>query len=155
MPATPFGVLELLRRYNIETEGKHCVIVGASRIAGAPLSMILAEHGHATVTICHKYSKDLASLTKQGDILIVAVGKPNLITAEMVKEGAVVIDIGTTRVDGKQYQRGFTIKGDVDFENVAPRTSYITPVPGGVGPMTIASLLLNTLKAAELRQHDQ
>ena len=155
MPATPFGVMELLRRYNIETEGKHCVMVGASRIAGAPLSMMLAEHGHATVTISHKYSRDLPSLTKQADILLVAVGKPNLITADMVKEGAVVIDIGTTRIEGKQFQRGFAIKGDVDFESVAPKTSFITPVPGGVGPMTIASLLLNTLKAAELRHHGE
>jgi methylenetetrahydrofolate dehydrogenase (NADP+)/methenyltetrahydrofolate cyclohydrolase len=155
MPATPFGVMELLKRYNIETEGKHCVIVGASRIAGAPLSMMLAEHGHATVTICHKYTKNLSSHTRQADILFVAVGKPNHITADMVKNGAVVIDIGTTRVEEKQYQRGFAIKGDVDFENVAPKTSFITPVPGGVGPMTIASLLLNTLKASELRHHDE
>lgn len=151
LPATPFGVMELLRRYNIETKGKHCVVVGASRIAGAPLSMMLAEQGRATVTICHKYTQDLASHTKQADILFVAVGKPGLITEDMVKEGAVVIDIGTTRVEGKQYKNGYAIKGDVDFEKVAPKCSYITPVPGGVGPMTIASLLLNTLRAAELR----
>jgi methylenetetrahydrofolate dehydrogenase (NADP+)/methenyltetrahydrofolate cyclohydrolase len=151
LPATSFGVIELLRRYQIETEGKHCVMVGASRIAGAPLSMMLAEQGRATVTICHKYTRDLASFTRQADILLVAVGKPNLITADMVKEGAVVIDIGTTRVEGKEYAKGFAIRGDVDFENVAPKSSFITPVPGGVGPMTIASLLLNTLKAAELR----
>ena len=151
MPATPYGVIELLKRYNIETEGKHCVIVGASRIAGAPLSMMLAEGGRATVTICHKYTQDIKSYTRQADILLVAVGKPNLVTADMVKEGAVVIDIGTTKVDDPSRKNGFYITGDVDFKNVAPKASFITPVPGGVGPMTIASLLLNTLKATELR----
>jgi len=151
MPATPFGVMELLRRYNIVTEGKHAVVIGASRIAGAPLSMMLTEQGHATVTICHKYTKDLATYTRSADILLVAVGRPGLVTADMVKEGAVVIDIGTTRVEGPEYSKGWAIKGDVDFKNVAPKTSFITPVPGGVGPMTIASLLLNTLRAAELR----
>ena len=151
LPATPFGVMELLRRYNITTEGKHAVVIGASRIAGAPLSMMLTEQGHATVTICHKYTKDLASFTRSADILLVAVGKPGLVTADMVKPGAVVIDIGTTRVEGPEYPKGWAIKGDVDFKNVAPKTSFITPVPGGVGPMTIASLLLNTLRAAELR----
>jgi methylenetetrahydrofolate dehydrogenase (NADP+) / methenyltetrahydrofolate cyclohydrolase len=151
MPATPFGVMELLRRYNIETEGKHAVVVGASRIAGAPLSMMLTEQGHATVTICHKFTKDLASFARSADILLVAVGKPGLITADMVKEGAVVIDIGTTRVEGPQYPKGWAIKGDVDFNAVAPKCSFITPTPGGVGPMTIASLLLNTLRATELQ----
>lgn len=151
MPATPFGVMELLRRYGIETEGRHAVVVGASRIAGAPLSMMLAEQGHATVTICHKFTKNLAAYTCSADILFVAVGKPGLITANMVKEGAVVIDIGTTRVEGAGYPKGWAIKGDVDFDAVAPKCSYITPTPGGVGPMTIASLLLNTLRATELR----
>ncbi|MCD9019326.1 bifunctional 5,10-methylenetetrahydrofolate dehydrogenase/5,10-methenyltetrahydrofolate cyclohydrolase [Fulvivirgaceae bacterium QH1ED-6-2] len=151
MPATPFGVMELLRRYNIDTEGKHAVVVGASRIAGAPLSMMLAEQGRATVTICHKFTKDLGSYTRSADILLVAVGKPGLITADMVKEGAVVIDIGTTRVEGPQYPKGWAIQGDVDFNAVAPKASYITPTPGGVGPMTIASLLLNTLRATELQ----
>lgn len=151
MPATPFGVMELLRRYNIPTEGKHAVVIGASRIAGAPLSMMLTEQGHSTVTICHKYTKDLATFTRAADILLVAVGKPGLVTADMVKPGAVVIDIGTTRVEGPEYPKGWAIKGDVDFANVAPKASYITPVPGGVGPMTIASLLLNTLRATELR----
>ncbi len=151
MPATPFGVMELLRRYDIPTEGKHAVVVGASRIAGAPLSMMLVQQGRATVTICHLYSEDLASYTRAADILLVAVGKPGLITADMVKEGAVVIDIGTTRVEGPQFKKGWAIRGDVDFNAVAPKTSYITPVPGGVGPMTIASLLLNTLRAAESR----
>ncbi len=149
MPATPFGVMELLRRYNIETEGKNCVIVGASRLVGAPLSMMLVEQGRATVTICHKYTKDLASWTKQADILVVAVGKPGLIKADMVKEGAVVIDVGTTRVEGAQYKNGYSLKGDVEFKEVALKTSFITPVPGGVGPMTIASLLMNTLRACE------
>jgi methylenetetrahydrofolate dehydrogenase (NADP+)/methenyltetrahydrofolate cyclohydrolase len=149
MPATPFGVMELLRRYNIETEGKNCVIVGASRLVGAPLSMMLVEQGRATVTICHKFTKDLAPWTKQADILVVAVGKPGLVTADMVKHGAVVIDVGTTRVEGPQYKNGYSLKGDVEFKEVAAKASYITPVPGGVGPMTIASLLMNTLKAAE------
>jgi len=151
LPATPYGVMELLRRYNIETEGKHAVVVGASRIAGAPLSMMLTEQGRSTVTICHKYTKDLASYTRAADILLVAVGKPGLVTADMVKEGAVVIDIGTSRVEGPEYPKGWAIKGDVDFIGVAPKASFITPVPGGVGPMTIASLLLNTLRATELR----
>ena len=149
MPATPFGVMELLRRYNIETRGKNCVIVGASRLVGAPLSMMLVQQGHATVTICHKYTVDLKSITQQADILVVAVGKPGLITAGMVKKGAVVIDVGTTRVEGPQFKNGYALRGDVDFNAVAPKCSFITPVPGGVGPMTIASLLLNTLKATE------
>lgn len=151
MPATPLGVMELLKRYDVSTEGKNCVVVGASRLVGAPLSMMLIEQGRATVTVCHKYTKDLASFTRQADILVVAVGKPGLITADMVKEGAVVIDVGTTRVEGPQYKNGFALKGDVDFNTVAPKTSHITPVPGGVGPMTIASLLYNTLRATELR----
>ena len=151
MPATPFGVMELLRRYSIETEGKNCVIVGASRLVGAPLSMMLVEQGHATVTICSKYTQNLSSITRLADILIVAVGKPGLISADMVKTGAVVIDVGTTRVDGPQFKNGYALKGDVDFKEVAPKTSFITPVPGGVGPMTIASLLLNTLRATENR----
>ncbi|MBS1978731.1 MAG: bifunctional 5,10-methylenetetrahydrofolate dehydrogenase/5,10-methenyltetrahydrofolate cyclohydrolase [Bacteroidetes bacterium] len=151
MPATPFGVMELLRRYNIETEGKNCVVVGASRIAGAPLSMMLVQQGRATVTICHKYTQGLADYTRQADILFVAVGKPGLITGDMVKEGAIVIDIGTNRVEDRSKPSGFGLVGDVDFKNVAPKCSHITPVPGGVGPMTIASLLLNTLRATELR----
>ena len=151
MPATPFGIVELLHRYKIELEGKNCVVVGASRLVGAPLSMMLVEQGRATVTVCHKYTKDLPSITRQADILVVAVGKPGLITADMVKDGAVVIDVGTTRVEGPQYKNGYALKGDVDFKEVAPKSSFITPVPGGVGPMTIASLLLNTLRATELR----
>jgi len=151
LPATPYGVMELLKRYDIKTEGKNCVVIGASRLVGAPLSMMLVEEGKATVTICHKHTQDIASFTRQADILVVAVGKPGIVTADMVKEGAVVIDVGTTRVEGPQYKNGFALKGDVEFKEVAPKTSFITPVPGGVGPMTIASLLLNTLRATELR----
>ena len=151
LPATPFGVMELLRRYEIDTVGKHCVMVGNSRIVGAPLSMMLSTEGKATVTVCHIHTEDLASFTRAADILLVAVGKPGLIKADMVKEGAVVIDIGTTKVDDATRVRGFRIVGDVLFDEVAAKASYITPVPGGVGPMTIASLLLNTLKAAEER----
>ncbi|MFK7951657.1 MAG: bifunctional 5,10-methylenetetrahydrofolate dehydrogenase/5,10-methenyltetrahydrofolate cyclohydrolase [Ekhidna sp.] len=151
LPATPFGVMELIKRYNIDTVGKNCVVVGASRIAGAPLSLMLSNDGKATVTICHKHTTDLKSHTQNADVLVVAVGKPGLITKDMIKEGAVVIDIGTTRVEDSSKKSGFRLSGDVDYENVAPLTSYITPVPGGVGPMTIASLLLNTLKAYELK----
>jgi methylenetetrahydrofolate dehydrogenase (NADP+)/methenyltetrahydrofolate cyclohydrolase len=143
--------MELLRRYNIETEGKHAVVVGASRLVGAPLSMMLAGHGKATVTICHKYTANLAGHTRLADLLFVAVGKPGLIDGSMVKEGAVVVDIGTTRVADASKASGFSLQGDVMFDQVAPKCSYITPVPGGVGPMTIASLLMNTLRAAELR----
>jgi methylenetetrahydrofolate dehydrogenase (NADP+) / methenyltetrahydrofolate cyclohydrolase len=151
LPATPFGVMELIKRYNIETVGKNCVVVGASRIAGAPLSLMLSHDGKSTVTVCHKHTVDLKKHTLEADILIVAVGKPGLITKEMVKEGAVIIDIGTTRIEDESKKSGFRLAGDVDYENVAPLTSFITPVPGGVGPMTIASLLLNTLKAYELQ----
>lgn len=147
LPATPYGIMELLRRYEVPTQGKHCVVVGASRIAGAPLSMMMSTQGFATVTLCHKYTVDLPSFTRMADILVVAVGKPGLITAEMVKEGAVVIDVGTTRVDDATKKSGFSLKGDVVFEEVEPKSSMITPVPGGIGPMTIASLLINTFRA--------
>ncbi|MEO1253457.1 MAG: bifunctional 5,10-methylenetetrahydrofolate dehydrogenase/5,10-methenyltetrahydrofolate cyclohydrolase [Bacteroidota bacterium] len=150
LPATPFGIMELIRRYQIPTKGKHCVVVGASRIAGAPLSLMMLQEGEATVTVCHKATVNLQSHTKEADILVVAVGKPGLITKEMVKEGAVVIDVGTTRVEDSSRKSGFRLSGDVVYDEVAPMTSYITPVPGGVGPMTIASLLLNTLKAYEI-----
>lgn len=147
MPATPFGVMQLLKHYNIPTEGQHCVVVGASRLVGAPLAMMLAGQGRATVTICQKYTTDLANHTRMADILLVAVGKPGLIRSEMVKPGAVLIDIGTTRVADPANPAKYVLKGDVDFDAVAPQCSFITPVPGGVGPMTIASLLLNTLQA--------
>jgi methylenetetrahydrofolate dehydrogenase (NADP+)/methenyltetrahydrofolate cyclohydrolase len=150
LPATPFGIMELIRRYEIQTEGRNCVVVGASRIAGAPLSLMMLQEGKATVTVCHKLTSDLKSHTQMADILIVAVGKPGLITKDMVKEGAVVIDVGTTRVEDPSRKSGFRLSGDVVYDEVAPLASYITPVPGGVGPMTIASLLLNTLKAYEL-----
>ncbi|MEM0939809.1 MAG: bifunctional 5,10-methylenetetrahydrofolate dehydrogenase/5,10-methenyltetrahydrofolate cyclohydrolase [Bacteroidota bacterium] len=150
LPATPFGVMELIRRYNIPTQGKRCVVVGASRIAGAPLSLMMLQDGGATVTVCHKFTEDLLSHTREADILIVAVGRPGLITEDMVKEGVVVIDIGITRVEDNSRKSGFRLIGDVVYDEVAPKTSYITPVPGGVGPMTIASLLVNTLKAHEV-----
>lgn len=149
LPATPFGVMELLRRYNIQTTGKHAVVVGHSRVVGASLGLLLSQKGKATVTQCHIYTSDLKQFTKQADILCVAVGKPGLITGDMVKEGVVVVDIGITRVEDSTKKNGFSLKGDVDFESVAPKASYITPVPGGVGPMTIASLLMNTLYAAK------
>ncbi|WP_258105176.1 bifunctional 5,10-methylenetetrahydrofolate dehydrogenase/5,10-methenyltetrahydrofolate cyclohydrolase [Marinoscillum sp. MHG1-6] len=152
LPATPFGVMEILRRYDIPLEGKHCVVVGSSRLVGAPLSMMLLEEGRATVTVCNKYTTDLASHTKEADILIVAVGKPNLITKDMVKPGVVIVDVGTTRVEDSSSKTGFKLSGDVDYEAVSEISSYITPVPGGVGPMTIASLLLNTMRAYE-QQH--
>jgi methylenetetrahydrofolate dehydrogenase (NADP+)/methenyltetrahydrofolate cyclohydrolase len=150
--ATPNGVIMLLKKYNIDTTGMHCVMVGRSHIVGSPMSILMARDanpGNCTVTICHKYTKDLKTYTRQADILIVAVGIPGLIKADMVKEGAVVIDVGITRVKDESKKTGFAIKGDVDFENVAPKCSFITPVPGGVGAMTIASLLQNTLLAAK------
>lgn len=153
--ATPRGILELLKRYNITTEGKHCVVVGRSNIVGRPIAQLLSQKtttGNATVTCCHSHTKDLKSICKQADILIVAVGHPNLITKDMVKDGAVVIDVGTTRVVDSSKKSGFRICGDVDFENVAPICSFITPVPGGVGPMTIMSLMLNTLSAVEEKE---
>lgn len=152
MPATPFGVVELLKRYKVEMKGKHCVIVGNSRTVGAPMSTIMAYHQYATVTVCHIHTPDISIHTMQADILIVATGKPELIKADMVKEGAIVVDVGITRIDAEN-DKGYRLKGDVAFDEVAPKTSYITPVPGGVGPMTIASLLLNTLKACKNRHH--
>ena len=152
IPATPSGILELLKRYKIQTKGKHCVVVGRSRIVGRPTSILLSRGGYpgeATVTLCHKHTppEDLKRFCLQGDIIIVATGIPGLIQADMVKEGAVVIDVGITRVPATETKSGFRLKGDVDFEKVAPKTSYITPVPGGVGPMTVAMLLKNTLDA--------
>jgi methylenetetrahydrofolate dehydrogenase (NADP+)/methenyltetrahydrofolate cyclohydrolase len=149
--ATPYGILELLKRYDIRTEGKHCVIIGRSHIVGLPLSILLCrngEPGNCTVTLCHSRTKNIESFTRKADILVCALGKPGFLKADMVSEGAVVIDVGTTRVADTKAKNGFTLKGDVDFESVAPKCSYITPVPGGVGPMTIAALLHNTLEAA-------
>lgn len=147
--ATPKGILELLKRYNIETNGKHCVVVGRSNIVGTPVSNLLSRNsdpGNCTVTLCHSRTKDLGSFTRSADILIAAIGRANFITADMVKEGAVVVDVGINRVEDDS-EKGYSLKGDVAFEQVAPKTSYITPVPGGVGRMTIAALLQNTLIA--------
>lgn len=152
LSATPFGILQLIKAYNIETSGKNCVVVGRSHLVGTPVSILLSrtsETGNATVTLCHSKTKNLAEITSKADILIVAMGKPGFITAEMVKEGAVVIDVGTTRVPSPETKSGFRLKGDVKFDEVAPKCSFITPVPGGVGPMTIVGLLQNTLKAAK------
>jgi len=151
LPATPYGILQLLERYQIDTFGKHCVVVGRSKIVGTPMSILMSKctyPGESTVTICHRNTVNLAHHTLQADILIVAIGKPEFITADMVKEGAVVIDVGTTRVEDATRKAGYKLKGDVKFDEVAPKCSYITPVPGGVGPLTIAMLLKNTLKAA-------
>lgn len=149
--ATPNGIVELLNRYKIETAGKHCVVIGRSNIVGSPMSILLAKNtpaGNCTVTLCHSKTKDLKSHTLRADIIVCALGKPEFLKADMVKDGTVVIDVGTTRVPSKETKSGFRLKGDVKFDEVAPKCSYITPVPGGVGPMTIASLLSNTLLAA-------
>lgn len=152
LPATPNGIVELLKRYNIETSGKNCVVVGRSHIVGSPMSILMSRKdnpGNATVTLTHSRTKDISSITKEADILIVAIGKPEFITADMVKKGAVVIDVGIHRIEDSTAKRGFRLKGDVKFDEVSEKCSFITPVPGGVGPMTIASLLMNTLKAVK------
>lgn len=154
VPATPAGIVELLKRYNIETSGKNCVVVGRSNIVGTPLSLLLGKNttpGNCTVTLVHSKSENIKDICLNADILVAAVGIPGFITADMVKEGAVVIDVGTTRVEDSSRERGWRLAGDVKFDEVAPKTSFITPVPGGVGPMTIASLMTNTLKAMELK----
>lgn len=151
LPATPAGIVELLKHYGVPTAGRHCVVVGRSSIVGTPMSILMSrnrEPGNCTVTLAHSRTKDLAAITRQADILIAALGKPEFITADMVKDGAVVIDVGIHRVDDPSRKSGYRLKGDVKFEEVAPKCSAISPVPGGVGPMTITSLLLNTLKAA-------
>ncbi len=151
LPATPSGILVILERYGIDTRGKHCVVVGRSTIVGSPVSILLARNaqpGNCTVTICHSATKNLADITRQADILIAAIGRPEFITADMVKPGVVIIDVGTTRVEDATKKSGYGLKGDVNYAQVAPLASAITPVPGGVGPMTITSLLLNTLQAA-------
>ena len=148
--ATPNGILQLLKRYNIETSGKKCVILGRSNIVGKPMATLMMQKaypGDATVTVCHSRSKDLIKECQEADILIAAMGQPNFVTADMVKEGAVVIDVGTTRVPDATRKSGFKLTGDVKFDEVAPKCSFITPVPGGVGPMTIVSLMMNTLLA--------
>lgn len=154
LPATPAGIMALIERNNIETEGKNCVIIGRSNIVGTPLSIMLgrnAKPGNCTVTLAHSRTENLKEICLQADILIAAIGQPNFVTADMVKTGAVIIDVGTTRVDDATRERGWRLVGDVDFDAVAPKCSFISPVPGGVGPMTIASLMMNTLKAMELK----
>lgn len=153
IPATPKGIIELLRRYDIPTSGKRCVILGRSNIVGKPMALLMMQkqYGDATVTVCHSHSQTLKEECRQADIIIAAIGRPGFVTADMVKQGAVIIDVGTTRVPDATRPKGFRLCGDVDFSNVAPRCSYITPVPGGVGPMTICMLMLNTLQAAKLR----
>ena len=150
--ATPNGIIELLRRYNIETSGKKCVVLGRSNIVGKPMATLMmqkANPGDSTVTVCHSHSRDLKKECSEADIIIAAIGKPNFVTADMVKEGAVVIDVGTTRVPDATKKSGFRLNGDVKFDEVAPKCSFITPVPGGVGPMTIVSLMKNTLLAGK------
>jgi methylenetetrahydrofolate dehydrogenase (NADP+)/methenyltetrahydrofolate cyclohydrolase len=154
IPATPFGIVELLKRYQIDIQGKECVVIGRSHIVGRPISILLSqkgEVGNATVTLTHSRSKNIEQLTRKADIVISALGIPEFLKADMVKDGAIVIDVGITRVPDETHPKGYRIKGDVDFENVAPKTSFITPVPGGVGPMTIAMLLKNTLLARQWR----
>ncbi len=150
LPATPYGIVELLKRYKIETEGKHCVVLGRSNIVGTPISVMLsrkANPGNATVTLCHSKTKDLEEITRSADILIAAIGQPGFVTADMVREDAVVVDVGIHRVPSEKTKSGFRLVGDVQFEEVAKKCSFITPVPGGVGPMTRVGLLLNTMKA--------
>ena len=149
-PATPSGIIELLNRYDIQTDGKHIVVLGRSNIVGKPIANLLiqkAQRGNATVTVCHTHTKNLSEICLSADIIIAAIGKPNFLTADMVRQDAVVIDVGTTRVADPTRKSGYRVCGDVDYDNVADKCSYITPVPGGVGPMTIALLLRNTLQA--------
>lgn len=155
IPATPFGIVELLQRYQIDIQGKECVVIGRSHIVGRPISILLSqkgEIGNATVTLAHSRTQNLAQLTRRADVVISALGIPEFLKADMVKDGAIVVDVGITRVADDTHPKGYRIKGDVDFDAVAPKTSYITPVPGGVGPMTIAMLLKNTLLARQWYQ---
>lgn len=154
--ATPSGIIELIKRYNIDTDGKDCVVIGRSNIVGKPIAQLLGQNtnpGNCTVTCCHSHTKNLKEVCRRADIIISAIGKPSIIIADMVKDGAVVIDVGITRVKDSSKKSGYRLSGDVDFNNVAPKCSYITPVPGGVGPMTIVSLMLNTLKAVEMKEN--
>lgn len=155
IPATPFGILELLERYNVQTAGKHTVVIGRSHIVGRPMSILMGRKGfpgNSTVTLTHSHTKNISQITTQADIIITALGVPNYLKAEMVKDDVVVIDVGITRVADETTEKGYRIVGDVDFENVSKKASFITPVPGGVGPMTIAMLLKNTLLAREMRR---
>lgn len=156
IPATPFGILELLERYNVETQGKHTVVIGRSHIVGRPMSILMGRKGfpgNSTVTLTHSHTKNITQITSQADIIITALGVPNYLKAEMVKDDVIIIDVGITRVPDETNPKGYVIKGDVDFENVSKKASYITPVPGGVGPMTIAMLMKNTLLARERRNN--
>jgi methylenetetrahydrofolate dehydrogenase (NADP+)/methenyltetrahydrofolate cyclohydrolase len=152
--ATPYGILLLLQHYKIKTKGKHAVIIGRSNIVGRPMSILLSRNddfGNCTVTLCHSHTKNLQEICLQADIIVAALGKPEFLKTDMVKQDAIVIDVGITRMEDATKKTGFTLKGDVDFKNVSARCSYITPVPGGVGPMTIAALLMNTYKACQLK----
>ena len=152
LSATPAGIIELLRRYNVPTKGANCVVLGRSNIVGKPVASLMmqkATPGDATVTVCHSHTNNIKEICRNADIIIAALGSPGFVTEDMVKEGAVIIDVGTTRVPSTLTKSGWKLKGDVDFENVAPKCSFITPVPGGVGPMTIVSLMRNTLLAAQ------
>jgi len=154
LPATPYGITEMLKHYNIPTEGKHCVVIGRSHIVGSPMSVLMARNaypGNCTVTLTHSRTQNLSAITNQADILIVAIGKPEFVTADMVKKGATVIDVGIHRVEDSSKKSGFKLLGDVKFDEVAPKCAFISPVPGGVGPMTIASLLKNTLLAVQIK----
>jgi methylenetetrahydrofolate dehydrogenase (NADP+) / methenyltetrahydrofolate cyclohydrolase len=156
IPATPYGIILLMEHYNIKSKGKHAVVIGRSNIVGRPISILLSSnksYGNATVTLCHSHTPNLKELSLQADILIAALGKPGFVKNDMVKENAVVIDVGITRVEDSTAKKGFRIKGDVDFNEVAPKTSFITPVPGGVGLMTIVALLENTMKAYLMRNN--
>ena len=156
IPATPFGILELLERYGVETKGKHTVVIGRSHIVGRPMSILMGRKGfpgNSTVTLTHSYTKNIEEITIQADIIITALGVPNYLKADMVKPGAVVIDVGITRVPDENHEKGYVITGDVDFDQVSKKASFITPVPGGVGPMTIAMLLKNTLLAREMKRN--
>jgi methylenetetrahydrofolate dehydrogenase (NADP+) / methenyltetrahydrofolate cyclohydrolase len=154
IPATPYGIIMMLEHYKIETKGKHAVVIGRSNIVGRPISILLSRNGYpgnCTVTVCHSHTANLKEICMQADIIVAALGRPGFLTADMVKENAVVVDVGITRVADSSKKSGFAIKGDVDFDNVAPKCSYITPVPGGVGLMTIAALMTNTFNACEMR----
>src|SRR6478752_3183080 len=154
IPATPFGILELLERYNVETKGKHTVVIGRSHIVGRPMSILMGRKGfpgNSTVTVTHSHTKNMEEITRQADIIITALGVPNFLKADMVKDGVVIIDVGITRVPDETSPKGYVITGDVDFDSVSKKASHITPVPGGVGPMTIAMLLKNTLLAREMK----
>ncbi|MBX7139866.1 MAG: bifunctional methylenetetrahydrofolate dehydrogenase/methenyltetrahydrofolate cyclohydrolase FolD [Chitinophagales bacterium] len=153
LPATPYGIMLLLEKYQVQTEGKHCVVIGRSDIVGKPMSILMSRNaypGNCTVTTCHSKTKNLKEICLSADIIVAALGRPEFVTGDMVKEGAVVIDVGITRVPDATKKSGFKLKGDVHFESVAPNCSFITPVPGGVGPMTIAALLMNTMNASAL-----